>query len=92
MLITADRIIKAAAVLSALTVFVGAIIAIYKILESNKRQSAEINAMKTELTVICHALQGALQGLIEQGCDGPCKDALNELQKHINKTAHKPDI
>ena len=92
MLITADRIIKAAAVLSALTVLVGAIIAIYKSLESNKRQSDEINAMKTELTVICYALQGALQGLIEQGCDGPCKDALNELQKHINKTAHKPDI
>ena len=92
MFIYADTIIKAAAVLGALSVIVGIIVTAYRILESNRRQSVEINAMKTELTVICYALQGALQGLIEQGCDGPCKDALNELQKHINKTAHKPDI
>lgn len=92
MYITADGIIKAAAVLSALCVIVGAIVAVYKILESNKRQSAEINAMKEEQTIICYALQGALQGLIEQGCDGPCKKALDLLQKHLNKTAHRPDL
>lgn len=92
MYINADAIKNAAAVLGALSVLVGAIIAVYKILESNKRQSAEINAMKEEQTIICYALQGALQGLIEQGCDGPCKDALNMLQKHLNKTAHRPDL
>ena len=92
MFINADTIIKAAAVLGALGVLVGAIVAVYKILEGNKRQSQEINAMKEEQTIICYALQGALQGLIEQGCDGPCKDALNMLQKHLNKTAHKPDL
>ena len=92
MYITVDTIIKAASVLGALSVLAGAIVAVYKILESNKRQSAEINAMKEEQTIICYALQGALQGLIEQGCDGPCKDALNMLQKHLNKPAHKPDL
>ena len=92
MYITTDTIIHAAAVLGALSVLVGAIVAVYKILESNKKQSAEINAMKEEQTIICYALQGALQGLIEQGCDGPCKDALNMLQKHLNKTAHRPDL
>lgn len=92
MYINADGIIKAAAVLSALCVIISAIVAVYKILESNKRQSAEINAIKGEQTIICYALQGALQGLIEQGCNGPCKDALNMLQKHLNKTAHKPDL
>jgi len=92
MYIDADWIIKAASVVGALSVIVGAIIAVYKILESNKRQSAEINAMKEEQTIICYALQGALQGLIEQGCDGPCKDALNMLQKHLNRTAHRPDL
>lgn len=92
MFIDADVIIKAAALLSALGALVGAIVAVYKILEGNKRQSQEINAMKAEQTIICYALQGALQGLIEQGCDGPCKDALNMLQKHLNKTAHRPDL
>lgn len=92
MYINWDTIKSAAAVLSAICVIVGAIVAVYKVLESNKRQSAEINAMKEEQTIICYALQGALQGLIEQGCDGPCKDALNMLQKHLNKTAHRPDL
>ena len=53
MYINADGIIKAAAVLSALCVLVGGIVAVYKILEGNKRQSAEINAMKEEQTIIC---------------------------------------
>ena len=92
MYINTDTIIKSASVVGALSILIGVIISVYKILESNKRQSAEINAMKEEQTIICYALQGALQGLIEQGCDGPCKDALNMLQKHLNKTAHRPDL
>jgi len=27
--------------------------------------------------------------LIEQGCNGPCKDALDKLEKHLNKKAHE---
>ena len=92
MIITADTIKNAAAVVGAISALVGMVVSVYKILASNKRQSAEINAIKDEQTIICYALQGALQGLIEQGCDGPCKDALNMLQKHLNKTAHKPDL
>ena len=34
----------------------------------------------------------ALEGLIEQGCDGPCKDALTLLDKHLNKSAHRPEL
>ena len=44
------------------------------------------------IPVICYGLRGALQGLIEQGCDGPCKDALAMLDKHLNKGAHKTDL
>ena len=92
MYVDADAIIKLASLLGALGALTGAIIAVYKVIESNKKQSAEINSIKDEQTVICYALQGALQGLIEQGCDGPCKDALTILQKHLNKSAHKPDL
>lgn len=92
MYVDTETIINAAKFLGALGVIVSAIVTVYKTLESNKRQSAEINAMKEEQTILCYAMQGALQGLIEQGCDGPCKEALNILQKHLNKTAHKPDL
>ncbi len=92
MYIDADVIIKFASLLAAFGALTGAIVAVYKTIDSNKKQSTEINAIKDEQTIICYALQGALQGLIEQGCDGPCKKALKLLQKHLNETAHKPDL
>ena len=92
MYIDADTIIKAASLLAALGALVGAVIAVYKVLESNKKQSEVLKAIQDEQTIICYGLRGALQGLIEQGCDGPCKDALTMLDKHLNKGAHKTDL
>lgn len=96
MYIDANTIIMAASFLGAVSALVGAVIAVYKVIESNKesnkKQNEAINAMQAEQTIICYGLRGALQGLIEQGCNGPCKDALNLLDKHLNKSAHKPDL
>lgn len=92
MYIDADIIIKAASVLTACGALIGAVIAAYKLIEVNKRQSDIIKAMQEEQTIICYGLKGALQGLIEQGCDGPCKDALHMLDKHLNRSAHRPDL
>lgn len=92
MYIDADFIIKAASLLGALGALIGAVIAVYKVYESNKKQSEVINEIQKEQTLICYGLRGALEGLIEQGCDGPCKDALNMLDKHLNKSAHRPEL
>ncbi len=92
MTVTADTIIKAASLFMALSALVGAIIAVYKTVDNNKKQNSAIMATENELGIICYALQGCLQGLIEQGCDGPCKDALDKLQKHINQKAHIPNL
>jgi len=92
MYIDVDTIIKAASLLGAMSALIGAVIAIYKVYESNKRQTEAIKAIQEEQTLVCYGLRGALQGLIEQGCDGPCKDALNMLDKHLNKSAHHPDL
>lgn len=92
MYIDGDTIIKIAAIISALVVIIGGIISIYKIFENNKKQNEVIKSMQEEQTIICYGLKGALQGLIEQGCDGPCKEALNMLDKHLNKSAHKPEL
>ena len=92
MYIDADTVIKAASLLAALSALVGAVIAIYKMIEVNKRQSEVIKEMQEEQTIICYGLKGALQGLIEQGCDGPCKEALSMLDKHLNKSAHRPEL
>ena len=67
MYIDADFIIKAASLLSALGALVAAVVAVYKVLENNKKQNEFINAMQEEQTLICYGLRGALQGLVEIG-------------------------
>lgn len=88
MYITVETIIKIAGLITALGVIVGVIVGAIKFVAANRRQSEEIRAIQNEQTVICYALRGALQGLIEQGCNGPCKDALARLDKHLNQSAH----
>lgn len=88
MYIDADTIIKAASLLGALGALIAAVIAVYKVIDMNRKQTEFINSILEEQTLICYGLRGALQGLIEQGCNGPCKDALNRLDKHLNKSAH----
>ena len=92
MIVTADTIIKSASLFMAFSAFIGAIIAVYKTVDNNKKQNAAIIATQEELTIVCYALQGCLQGLIEQGCDGPCKEAFDKLQKHLNQKAHIPNL
>lgn len=92
MYIDADVIIKAASLVGALGALGGVVIALYRQYESNKKQSEAIKEMQDEQTLICYGLRGALAGLIENGCNGPCKDALDRLDKHLNKSAHRTDL
>lgn len=88
MWIDADAIIKAAAFVTALGVLGGVAVSLYKASERDRKQSEIIKEMMDEQSLICYGLRGALQGLIEQGCNGPCKDALEKLNKHLNQEAH----
>lgn len=92
MYIDADIIIKAASLLAALGTLGGVVIALYKQFQSNKKQTEAIKEIQEEQILICYGLKGALNGLIEQGCDGPVHDALDKLEKHLNKCAHHPDL
>ena len=53
MYIDADTIIKAASLLGAIGALVAAIVSVYKVIESNKKQSEFINAIQEEQTLIC---------------------------------------
>ena len=74
MYIDASTIITAASVVGGLGVLGGAVAHVVRIVQRDKRQSAAIKAMQ--------------EGLIESGCNGPCKDALGKLDKHLNQKAH----
>lgn len=88
MYIDSDTIITAASVIGALGIIGGVVAYVVRLIVRDKRQSAAIKDMQSEQTIICYGLRGALKGLIEQGCNGPCKDALDKLDKHLNTKAH----
>lgn len=92
MWIDVDTIIKAAALVTALGVLGGVVVSLYKASERDRKQSEIIKEMMAEQSLICYGLRGALQGLIEQGCNGPCKDALEKLNTHLNQEAHHNDL
>ena len=52
MYIDADTIIKAASLLGAIGALVAAIVSVYKVIESNKKQSEFINAIQEEQTLM----------------------------------------
>lgn len=91
--IDAEFIIRAAAVVTALTAISAAARRCYlwfaRQEEQNTRQWQAIHQSREEQTLICYGVRACLMGLIEQGCDGPCKDALNKLDKHLNRAAHR---
>ena len=67
-------------------------VSLYRASERDRKQSEIIKEVMAEQSLICYGLRGALQGLIEQGCNGPCKDALEKLNKHLNQEAHHNDL
>ena len=84
-----EIIIKAAEVVGSIGCLAGLIATFVKFIQHDKEQSKIIRKIQAEQKIICYGLKGALQGLIENGCNGPCKDALNRLEKHLNEAAHE---
>lgn len=88
MYINTGLIVEAASVLTAVSLIFGFLVWCSKFVESNKRQDRELQAIRKENTMICYGVLACLKGLKEQGCDGPVRDALNKLEKHLNSRAH----
>lgn len=88
MYIDTNTIIRTAELLAAVGAIVGVIISVYKIYSQIKTQGEKIAAIMAELTIIDYGLKGALEGLVEQGANGPCRDALAKLDGHLIKQAH----
>lgn len=99
MYIDVDTIIKAATLITSGGVIIGLIAAIVKFIMQPKSQGEEIKKMRTaheldikaineEQCLITYGLLACLKGLQEQGCNGPVTEAINKIEKHLNKQAH----
>ena len=75
-------------VLTALGVIWKALSKISKFISRQEKQDDEIAAIRSEQTLICYGVLACLKGLKEKGCNGPVTEALDKLEKHLNKAAH----
>ena len=78
-----------AATITALGVVFGAIFAVHKWFLKQEKQDKDIKAIKEEQTVLTQGILACLQGLHEQGCNGPVTAAIERIETHLNKQAHK---
>lgn len=78
-----------AATITALGVIFGAIFAVHKWFLKQEKQDKDIKAIKEEQTVLTQGILACLQGLHEQGCNGPVTAAIVQIETHLNKQAHK---
>ena len=78
-----------AATITALGVIFGAVFAVYKWFLKQEKQDKDIKAIKEEQTILTQGILACLQGLHEQGCNGPVTAAIERIETHLNKQAHK---
>ena len=86
--IHANTLIKLAELLTALGVIGGVILWCIKFVQRSRRQREELKAIRKEQTLICYGLLACLQGLKDQGCNGPVTEAMNRIEEHLNQAAH----
>lgn len=81
-------VVQLAGIITALSVITAAIFAIFRFIEQQKANKAEIKAMKRELTLICYGLSACLDGLEQLNCNHTVPIAREKLSKHLNQAAH----
>lgn len=100
MMITWQTIITAAGVLSAVGVIVGILLKAYSWYLRQQEQDKALAALKAhhdedmkqireENRLICYALSACLDGLMQLGCNHTVPAAKTDLDKYLNKQAHK---
>lgn len=88
MYINFETIIQVGKVLGALILIGGILISIYKWYSRQNEQDVEIKKMKEEQCLLTYGTLACLKGLKELGCNGPVTEAIDKMEKHLNKAAH----
>ena len=90
--ISADGIIKLAALLAAVGGIGGLVVWCIKFVDRQKKQDQELAAIRHEQTLICYGVLACLKGLKEQGCNGPVTAALDKMERYLNQAAHEEEM
>lgn len=88
MYVDVNTIIMAGSLLTAVVVIFSAIFAVCKWYLKQNQQDVEIKRVKSEQCLLTYGILACLKGLKAQGCNGPVTEAIDKIEKHINKQAH----
>lgn len=80
-----------AEIIGSLGVIGGFIFAIFKFIETVKKQNREIKKIKKEQTLSMYALRACLDGLHQLKCNGRVTEAIDKIDKYLNIAAHDED-
>ena len=89
MYVTWQTVITAAAVIAAVVAIVKYFTKAHNWVLRQAEQDKAISDIKSEQQVLVYGVVACLKGLKERGCNGPVTDAINKIEKHLNKEAHK---
>ena len=95
-------IVRIAEIIGAVSVILGVLIGGFKfydrlidrmgVLEKRMdRLERELDRVKKEDALVICALRACLDGLHQKGCNGKVTEAIEMIDKHINKAAHDQD-
>lgn len=86
--LTWQSLLGAAAIIGAVVAIVNYLKKLFGWFEKQEMQDKEIKEIKEEQKVLTYGVLACLKGLKEQGCNGPVTEAIDTIEKHINKKAH----
>ena len=86
--LTWQTIITIAAVVTAIVTLFGRYNKVYDFIKRQEEQDKTIKAIQEEQTLLTYGVLACLKGLHEQGANGPVTEAIDKIEKHINKRAH----
>ena len=82
-------IITAGSVVTSLLAVVTLLFKAHSWFENQNKQDKEIRMIKDEQRVICTGVLACLDGLEQLGCNHSVPKAKENLEKHINRVAHR---
>lgn len=77
-----------AGLITALGIIGGMLFAIFRFIEQQKKNHAEIKAIKKENVLVCYSLMACLDGLEQLGANHTVPIAKEKLSKYLNQAAH----
>ena len=98
--VTWQSVITAAAIVGAVVALVSYFSKVVRWVDKQSEQDEAINQLrqhheedmkiiKEEQAIIVYGVLACLKGLREQGCNGPVKEAIGEIEEYLNQKAHQ---